>query len=1038
MNSSGVYARAGKASQKYNASWLNKKFTHFLQLLPRLTCVHPIPVVTFVALLAGFTYIVLLGNTLRSGVFAVNNTPTEWSSLVRGSLRLQATPDSNWTWHGDDPELSSPEIEHFALLTLDFSGSVPGNTVFISDIQSEGASVTPLPPISHPPIIDAQDTTLSFSVPYHQAPGLLAALREIHTGRNNASGHENGGLGEKTWVMAGAPNQDIGHSTTRISIVEWVHNACFEFLDILKSTQALDIVFMALGYISMILTFASLFLSMRSLGSKWSLAVSVLISSFFAFLFGLLVTTKLFNTSITVRLLSEGLPFLVVLIGFEKNILLTQSVLSHAIEHKQSRGPSNVAQYAIDTSIKERGFQIVRDYALEIMVLTAGAFSNIQGGLQEFCFLAAWILFFDCILLFLFYSPVLCIKLEINRIKRHIDIRNALEDDGISHRVAENIARSSDPGTFIIFGRQVSSIRNIPNLKILWAGCFVLVNIANLAYMASIGGTNSLLTSLPSWSHRLGSGDIAHLYVDPFKVAPNGLDFLLEAAKLGDRGLAVTVLSPIKYKLASNFDHPNSVQPGANVSGVDLQTDGRIVAGSLLSSLEDPVLHKWIISALSLSIAFNVYLFNAARWGIKDDPIGNNEARLDNNTSRVEQNSSNDIFASTLVPTETQDKSESPMEPAKSSVPGQALQTEQRTENEMAKLSDDEIAALSLRGVIPGHALEKTLDFDFRRAIKIRRNIISRSKVAANLTYLLEQSKLPYEDYNWSQVFGVCCENVIGYMPIPLGVAGMCAYCSCSRFRFSCDFANLINRIIGPLVIDGKSYFIPMATTEGVLVASASRGAKAINAGGGAVTVLTSDGMTRGPCVGFKSLERAGSAKSWLDSEVGQTTMKEAFNLTSRFARLQEMDSVLAGTNLFIRFKASTADAMGMNMISKGVEKALSVMKETFEDMDIVTLTGNYCTDKKASAINWIRGRGKSVVAEATIPSDVIQSVLKTDIDSLVDVFVNKNMIGSAMAGSIGGFNAQAANIVAAIFIATGQDPAQVVESANCITIMKR
>lgn len=250
---------------------------------------------------------------------------------------------------------------------------------------------------------------------------------------------------------------------------------------------------------------------------------------------------------------------------------------------------------------------------------------------------------------------------------------------------------------------------------------------------------------------------------------------------------------------------------------------------------------------------------------------------------------------------------------------------------------------------------------------------------------------------------------------------------------------TLLTRPVGPLVIDGRSYFIPMATTEGVLVASTSRGAKAINAGGGAVTVLTSDGMTRGPCLGFKSLKRAGQAKAWLDSEEGRTTIKEAFNSTSRFARLKGMDSVLAGTNLYIRFKASTADAMGMNMISKGVEHALSVMKDTaFEDMNIVTLTGNYCADKKASAMNWIQGRGKSVVAEAFIPASVIKTVLKTDIDSLVDVFVNKNMIGSAMAGSIGGFNAQAANIVAAIFIATGQDPAQVVESANCITIMKR
>jgi hydroxymethylglutaryl-CoA reductase (NADPH) len=106
--------------------------------------------------------------------------------------------------------------------------------------------------------------------------------------------------------------------------------------------------------------------------------------------------------------------------------------------------------------------------------------------------------------------------------------------------------------------------------------------------------------------------------------------------------------------------------------------------------------------------------------------------------------------------------------------------------------------------------------------------------------------------------------------------------------------------------------------------------------------------------------------------------------------------------------------------------------------MSTITISGNYCTDKKAAAINWIDGRGKAVVAEAIIPGDVVRSVLKSDVDALVELNVAKNLIGSAMAGSIGGFNAHAANIVAAIFLATGQDPAQVVESANCITIMKK
>jgi hydroxymethylglutaryl-CoA reductase (NADPH) len=231
-----------------------------------------------------------------------------------------------------------------------------------------------------------------------------------------------------------------------------------------------------------------------------------------------------------------------------------------------------------------------------------------------------------------------------------------------------------------------------------------------------------------------------------------------------------------------------------------------------------------------------------------------------------------------------------------------------------------------------------------------------------------------------------------------------------------------------------------MATTEGVLVASTSRGSKAINAGGGAVTVLTGDGMTRGPCVTFPTLARAAAAKVWIDSEEGRSIITAAFNSTSRFARLQTLKTALAGTYLYIRFKTTTGDAMGMNMISKGCEKALDVMSKEcgFDDMAIISLSGNFCTDKKSAAINWTDGRGKSVVAEAIIPGDIVKSVLKSDVNALVELNVSKNLIGSAMAGSLGGFNAHASNIVSAIFLATGQDPAQNVESSSCITTMKK
>lgn len=323
-------------------------------------------------------------------------------------------------------------------------------------------------------------------------------------------------------------------------------------------------------------------------------------------------------------------------------------------------------------------------------------------------------------------------------------------------------------------------------------------------------------------------------------------------------------------------------------------------------------------------------------------------------------------------------------------------------------LSDEEIILLAQKGKIAPYALEKTLQ-DHARAVRVRRALVSRSSKTATL----ESSLLPHLDYDYSQVMGACCENVVGYMPLPVGIAG-------------------------PLTIDGDSLPIPMATTEGTLVASTSRGCKALNAGGGVTTVLTQDAMTRGPAIEFPSITAAAKAKRWLDSTEGARTIKAEFDSTSRFARLASLRCVLAGRTLYVRFATSTGDAMGMNMISKGVEKSLNLLiEEHFPEAVILSLSGNYCIDKKPAAINWIEGRGKSVVAEAVVPGSVVKTVLKTTTEALVRLNIRKNLVGSAMAGSVGGFNAHAANILTAIFLATGQDPAQNVESSQCITLME-
>ncbi|XP_012713427.1 3-hydroxy-3-methylglutaryl-coenzyme A reductase [Fundulus heteroclitus] len=321
-------------------------------------------------------------------------------------------------------------------------------------------------------------------------------------------------------------------------------------------------------------------------------------------------------------------------------------------------------------------------------------------------------------------------------------------------------------------------------------------------------------------------------------------------------------------------------------------------------------------------------------------------------------------------------------------------------------LSDAEVMLLVASKHIPAYKLETLMEKP-ERGVAIRRQMVS-----AKLSYPSALSSLPYTNYDYSKVIGTCCENVIGYIPVPVGVAG-------------------------PLHLDGKEFQVPMATTEGCLVASTNRGCRAIALAGGVSSRILADGMTRGPVVRLPSACKAAEVKAWLESPDGFQDITEAFDNTSRFARLQKLLVGLAGRNLYIRFQCRTGDAMGMNMISKGTEKALSRLQQHFPELQVVAVSGNYCTDKKPAAINWIEGRGKSAVCEATIPAKVIQEVLKTTTEALIEVNISKNLVGSAMAGSIGGFNAHAANLVAAIYIACGQDPAQSVGSSNCITLME-
>uniref|UniRef100_A0A7N0UYL9 3-hydroxy-3-methylglutaryl coenzyme A reductase n=1 Tax=Kalanchoe fedtschenkoi TaxID=63787 RepID=A0A7N0UYL9_KALFE len=318
--------------------------------------------------------------------------------------------------------------------------------------------------------------------------------------------------------------------------------------------------------------------------------------------------------------------------------------------------------------------------------------------------------------------------------------------------------------------------------------------------------------------------------------------------------------------------------------------------------------------------------------------------------------------------------------------------------------SYEEIVKQVVAGEIPSYALEARLG-DCERAAAVRREALQRTTGRS-------LHGLPLEGLDYESILGQCCEMPVGYVQIPVGVAG-------------------------PLLLDGREHTVPMATTEGCLVASTNRGCKAIHMSGGATSVLLRDAMSRAPVVRFGSAKRAAELKFFLEDPMNFEMLALVFNKSSRFGRLQSVKCAIAGKNLYMRFSCSTGDAMGMNMVSKGVQNVLDYLQEDFPDMDVIGISGNYCSDKKPAAVNWIEGRGKSVVCEAVIKEEVVKKVLKTTVASLVELNMLKNLTGSAMAGSLGGFNAHASNIVTAIYLATGQDPAQNVESSNCITMME-
>ena len=249
------------------------------------------------------------------------------------------------------------------------------------------------------------------------------------------------------------------------------------------------------------------------------------------------------------------------------------------------------------------------------------------------------------------------------------------------------------------------------------------------------------------------------------------------------------------------------------------------------------------------------------------------------------------------------------------------------------------------------------------------------------------------------------CENFMGTSQMPLGVAG-------------------------PLLINGEhaagEYYIPLATTEGTLIASYNRGMRAITESGGITTTVFDDYMQRAPALKFASAREVKEFMSWFDANY--TEIKAEAETTSSIASLEFVQRWPVHNVLYMRWNFSTGDAAGQNMVSKATDHACRwILKNYPRTIDYYAFSGGMDTDKKHSHINNLYSRGKRVVAELILKKEVMEKLLRTTASAIQNLR-NISTQGSLLAGAsyTGGHSA---NGIAAFFIATGQDEANVVES---------
>ncbi|NRA73608.1 MAG: hydroxymethylglutaryl-CoA reductase [Rickettsiales bacterium] len=227
-------------------------------------------------------------------------------------------------------------------------------------------------------------------------------------------------------------------------------------------------------------------------------------------------------------------------------------------------------------------------------------------------------------------------------------------------------------------------------------------------------------------------------------------------------------------------------------------------------------------------------------------------------------------------------------------------------------------------------------------------------------------------------------------------------------------------------------FSVPVATYETTLWPSIQRGANVTSDAGGINVSVLKDIMTRSVLLEADRVSTPASIETSLKEAI--IDMQEVTKSTSAFCRLEKFDTKILGNLIFLRFTFNTGEASGHNMTTKASDSLIQWILKKHDGLRYISISGNYCVDKKNSAVNSIMGRGKYVVADVEINRDLCKKYLRSTPEKIVDINIKKNLLGSIVSGSVCSANAHFANILLGIYLSTGQDAANIVEGSQGVT----